>query len=401
MATAQRDDRWTTRYPGLGTGPIPVEPNISPEYFELEREKVFRRAWLNIGSAREIPEPGDYIVRDIEVLKTSLIIKRGGDSVIRGFHNVCKHRGNKLVRGCGGRAKGGFTCNFHGWTYDSAGRLAHVPDEEQFFDLNKCNYGLTPVATDLWNGFIFVNVDPEPRETLEQAMGEIGRQLKGYPFQSMEPVGRYTAEVKVNWKVFMVAFMECYHVPFLHRRTIPDCSTGRSNPLCHLLSVRLFDRHRSCSVYANPDHKPSQAELLAYKYGPTVIQGESAKNALPAGTNPEGHTNWAFDMNGFYPNLIIHVGNGFYYTLTFWPISASLTRWDVKLYMSPPKNAGERISQEFSKILTRDLYRKDLSTMENVQASLESGVLQHFPLSDQELLVRHSYKVIEDAVRAQ
>src|SRR5262245_7710305 len=294
-----------------------------------------------------------------------------------------------------------FVCGFHGWSYNTTGKLVHVPDEDQFFDFDKSDYPLSPVATDVLKGFIFVNLNPQPDETLIEAIGGLGAQLAGFPFEAMEPVGHYTTTVSVNWKVFMAAVLECYHVPFLHRKTLPDAATGKGNPLCHLLSVRLHGRNRSCSVYANHDHKPSPAELLAYKYGPTVISGEGAKATIPAGLNPDCHADWAFDMNGIFPNLIVHVGNGFYYTLVFWRLAVDQTRWGVKLYMSKPQNAGDKISQEFSKILTRDLYREDLSTVENVQGGLMSGALTNLPLSDQELTVRHTFRVVDDAVRAQ
>ncbi len=396
MDSAIQGKKWTLQYPELGTSPVPVEATISPGYFERERRNVFKCSWLNIATSSEIPEPGDYIVRELEILGTSVLLVRGKDGRVRGFHNVCKHRGNILAKACSGKVNS-FVCGFHGWAFDTTGTLVHVPDEDQFHDLNKSDFGLTPIEAAEWNGFVFASL--KPRETLGEALGEWGEQFAHYPFGEMRPVGHYTTSVRVNWKVFMVAFLECYHVPRLHRRIVPDAATGEQNPLCHLLSVRLQGRHRSCSVYGNPNHVPSPAEGLAFKYGPTVIQGEKAKSAKPNGVNPENNANWAFDMNGIFPNLILHVGNGFFYKLVFWPQAVDRTRWDVELYMSPASNAGERISQEFSKILTRDLYREDLSTVESIQTGLASGGLSHFPLSDQELLVRHTFRVIDDAVR--
>src|SRR5690348_5260708 len=127
---------WTAQYPELGTGPVPVEPCISPDYFELERERVFRRAWLNVCREEEIPNPGDFLVKDIAVVNASILLVRGKDGLIRAFHNVCRHRGNKLAwagdrQGSSCKA---FQCRFHGWTYQLDGRLASVPDENKFFD---------------------------------------------------------------------------------------------------------------------------------------------------------------------------------------------------------------------------------------------------------------------------
>ena len=88
---------WTEHYPELDTAPVSYENSISPEFFELEREAVFKRAWLNVGRVEQLPRKGGFFTKELPGLKTSLIIVRGMDDEIRAFHNVCRHRGNKLV----------------------------------------------------------------------------------------------------------------------------------------------------------------------------------------------------------------------------------------------------------------------------------------------------------------
>ncbi len=136
--------KWTLQYPELGTGPLPHEPNISPAYFEKEREKLFKRTWLLLCRDDEIPRPGSYVVKQMPILETSVLLVRGDDNVVRAFHNVCRHRGNKVVMGAGEKSgdSRGFMCGFHGWTYDLQGRLTHIVDEEDFFNLGKCALGL-------------------------------------------------------------------------------------------------------------------------------------------------------------------------------------------------------------------------------------------------------------------
>ncbi len=399
MKKVTSDKRWTTDYPELDTGPVPIEACVSEDYFELERKKIFKRSWLNVGRIDEFPEVGDFVVKDIAVLRTSILLVRGRDGVVRGFHNVCRHRGNMVVNKCSGSSRG-FACGFHGWTYDLEGRLAAVPDEDQFFDLEKSDHSLIPVATDVWEGFVFINLNPHPAESLEEWMGELGERLSGYPFDAMSRVAGYGADVKVNWKVFLDAFQETYHGAVVHRRLAPDASTSKENPYVHLIWVKLFERHHMASVYANPEHKPTPAETLAFKHGPTAVQGTAAKDPLPEGVNPSRSPNWAFDENVIFPNFFIAPANGWYFSYNFWPEAVDRTSWEVKLYMNPAKSAGESISQEFSKVLFRDLLREDLSTLEKVQKGLSSRVLTHMPLSDQEILVRHSYKVVEDFIAA-
>ena len=88
---------WTAQYPELGTGPISYEDSISPQFYELEREAIFRRTWLNIGRVEQVPKKGSYFTRELAVCDTSIVVVRGSDDTIRAFHNVCRHRGNKLV----------------------------------------------------------------------------------------------------------------------------------------------------------------------------------------------------------------------------------------------------------------------------------------------------------------
>src|SRR5258708_37710094 len=95
----------TPKYRELGTGPLSVEPYVSPSYFEREREAVFRNAWMLACHESELASPEDFVVKNVGVLRASIIVVKGKDGVIRGFHNVCRHRGNQLVTGpCRGHA---------------------------------------------------------------------------------------------------------------------------------------------------------------------------------------------------------------------------------------------------------------------------------------------------------
>ena len=88
---------WTEHYPQLGTGPVSFQDSISPEFYEDEREAVFKRCWLNVGRVEQLPRTGSYFTKELAVAKTSVIVVRGADGEIRAFHNICRHRGNKLV----------------------------------------------------------------------------------------------------------------------------------------------------------------------------------------------------------------------------------------------------------------------------------------------------------------
>ena len=213
-------------YPELGTEPISFDDSTSPEFYALEREAIFKRAWLNVGRVEDLPRTGSYFTKELEAAGTSIIVVRGHGGQVRAFHNICRHRGNKLVWGDYPRAETRgtcrqFTCKYHGWRYDLDGALAFVQQESEFFDLDKSDYGLVPVHCDIWAGFVFVNVDAEPRQSLREFLGPMITALEGYPFDAMTERYEFRADNESNWKLFADAFQEYYHVPILHPQQVP------------------------------------------------------------------------------------------------------------------------------------------------------------------------------------
>src|SRR5215469_11822155 len=184
---------WTQHYPELGTGVVSYEDSISPEHYQLERKAIFARTWLNVGRVEQLPRTGSYFTRELDAARTSVIVRRGTDGDVRAFHNICRHRGNKLVWNDYPREETAgtcrqFTCKYHGWRYGLDGDLTFVQQESEFFDLDKSDFGLVPVRCDVWEGFIFVNLDADDRTSLRDYLGEFAGGLAGYPFGQMTQV---------------------------------------------------------------------------------------------------------------------------------------------------------------------------------------------------------------------
>lgn len=400
MEPATNKPRWTTQYPELGTGPASIESYISPEYFELERERIFRRVWLNVGRVEEIPQAGDYFVQDLAVGNTSILVVRGQDGVVRAFHNVCKHRGNKLVwHGSGSCQK--LTCKFHGWTYAPDGQLVGVPEEEMFFDFEKKDYALTPVTTDICGGFIFIHLEPNPQETLQQYLGEVATVLREFPFAELPACYSYKAELKCNWRVARDSQLEAYHAKSLHARTIPDFFTNTENPAVHTLDVKLYHHHSMLSGYGNQNHAPTPVEALAARFG-AMLSAEATGSFLdrlpPQVLNPTRSPNWSFDLYYIFPNFHFLLFGGFCLTHYMWPITVDRSLWEARLYLPKAEDSAQWFSQEYTRCVTRDVWLEDGSTLENVQRGLTSGAITHSPLQDQEIMIRHANKVAEDFI---
>ena len=164
---------WTEHHPELGTGNVSFEDSISPEFFELERDAIFRRAWLNVGRIDDLPRKGTWFTKELVAARTSLLVVRDMDDQVRAFHNVCRHRGNKLVwirspredaAGVGRQ----FVCKYHGWRFGLDGGCTYVHQQDEFFDLDTDTLGLAPVHCEVWAGFVFVNLLREPTQTLRE-----------------------------------------------------------------------------------------------------------------------------------------------------------------------------------------------------------------------------------------
>ena len=133
---------WTAHYPELGTAPISYEDSISPEIHDLEREAIFKRSWLNVGRVEQLSRKGSYFTKELAFANTSVVIVRDMSGEVRAFHNICRHRGNKLVwtdfprEETSGNCRQ-FVCKYHGWKYELDGACSYVQQESEFFDLDK------------------------------------------------------------------------------------------------------------------------------------------------------------------------------------------------------------------------------------------------------------------------
>ena len=385
---------WTGRH-GLGSGPVDVSHILSAEAHEAERRDIFCRFWLNVGRVEEVPNPGDYVVKPIEIAHTEVLIVRGNDNGLRAFHNLCAHRANRVTRRFRGQAVR-FVCPFHHWTYDLDGRLLKVTDEDQFFDLDRSKLGLKPVALETWQGFLFVNLQTEPDQNLLSFLGEVAPRLDAYPFDALAHTAGYDVEVEANWKLSLDAFQEGYHVPFLHRRSAGRGYVDSERPFIHGLEFALYDYHRVASFPGGTAMQPTLLEQVAFQYGASVTSIEDAEaHAVPQGLNPTGAADWAFDLFVFFPNFMLFAFNGFCFTYNFWPKGLTRTLFEFNIYMPPPQNAGQRFAQELAVCGLRDTLMEDGPTLEAIQGNLLSGVKRDYILQDQEVLVRHSHHVFE------
>ncbi|VWX50018.1 SRPBCC family protein [Novosphingobium sp. 9U] len=397
-----------TEAAGLDKGPVSLEPYRSQAWFEREVEKVFKRAWLCLGRVERIKTPGDFFLEQIDVAKASVIITRTRAGEVRAFHNVCSHRSNKVVLENSGNASR-FVCRYHNWTYRNDGELIGVPDAANFFDLDKRKCGLTSIACDVWEGWIFINLQPEPEVTLEEFLGDYGEAFRGIPYPHAETSVLFVSRLRANWKVIADAFAETYHVPAIHPATIGTTFASNDNPFARPISANTWGPHRSFSTYGNPEYVPPEGAHVERLFYSNITTGNVLSAASLGDTetllshpaiNPTKSESWAVDVNWIFPNFQIDVSPGGFWTHHFWPVSQDETRWEARFYVPDAIDVWQRLQQEHYIARLGEVLLEDVGNTERTQEGIASGAKSDMPLQDAEVLIRHNLKQLHKWVEA-
>ena len=190
-----------------------LEPRhyTDPALWEAERQAIFRRSWQMLGPVAQVAEPGDYLA--VELAGWKLFVLRGKDGVMRGFHNVCRHRGARLLEEGAGRCQV-LRCPYHLWLYDQEGKLRKAPwfGDDPGFRVE--DWPLEPVSVAVWRGLLFVAI--EPAESLERQLGDLPEEVADRPIEGYTAVATERFVMKSNWKTYTDNFVEGYHIPGIH-----------------------------------------------------------------------------------------------------------------------------------------------------------------------------------------
>src|ERR1700722_11320403 len=228
---------------------VPVRNYLDREFLRLENERLWPRIWQMAGRVEQIPNVGDYLTYDIG--SQSIIVIRVAADIIKAFHNVCRHRGRRLLAECGSVTK--IRCPYHSWTGKldgSLSRILHREDWANCAEMSNEELHLFGVQVDTWSGFVFINMDPEC-ESLQAFLDPLPKYHDWYEWQNMRYSWQRKFTAKANWKTALEAFMESYHV-----------STGHSqvNAFIDALTISdVFGNHGRVSFpksrpFGHPSH---------------------------------------------------------------------------------------------------------------------------------------------------
>lgn len=350
----------------------------SEELTELEKEVLFRRHWQLACHVSDVPEKGSYITFDLAGDRA--IIMRGDDNEVRAFHNLCRHRGSRVLPKDHGRCKNVMVCPFHGWSYNLDGTLRRPYLPESLPPLDSKAFGLKPIEMEIWMGFVFIRLQPGTQGSVSDMFIRHIPEIDGYQTENMIPTSNqfWTQEIDVNWKAVRDVDNEGYHVPLAHPA------------LQDLYGPNYYDEpiingtSRSFATFTEP--KGRYWSVRAYK------------NLLPENSNlpPANRRAWLYI--GVFPNLVI----GFYPdSVMFYqefPLSAGNTVQRSAVYKHPNESRELRVSRYLSERIDRITFVEDTQLIKWTCEAMESSAFDGIILSDREFGVRSYHDELRSRV---
>ena len=409
--------------PKLGDRLIPKHRYLSSRYMQAEQASLWPRAWLLAGFQSDLVKPGDYFT--YEIGRESIVVVRQAAGEFRAFHNVCMHRGNRLVEPGFGNARA-FTCLFHGWRYGVDGALEEALDPESF--PQGCpseSLSLRPVRCEGWGGFVWINLDRDA-ESLADYLEIIPRHLDPYHFEEMKIVDDYTLEIDANWKTSMDAFHEAYHIYGTHPDTL-DVNDDVDVP------IDCYERHSRMLLklgVASPRH-PEYGEVTSsirehflasagidgdrFEGGAGDIRPAIAKSvretqgpAMGVDFSELDDSQLVDDFHySIFPNITLNIFGRSAWLFRHRPHASDPDKmyFDFFNLVRLPKADLPRAEHEF--LVARDdlrldpmggggeLLAQDTYNLPRIQRGMHSSGFSGLHLGDQEIRIRHFHSVLD------
>jgi len=336
-----------------------------PDFFEREKQAIFRTSWQVVCHLNDIPKPGDYY--SLDFLGQPLVVIRGDDGQPRSFFNVCRHRASRLLDGSKGHCGRRITCPYHAWTYALDGRLVGVPQRSSFVGLDLARHGLVPIEHEVLMGFIFVRLAPGLPSVREMAAPYID-ELAPYRMEELVPQGRATLRSRaVNWKNVGDNYSDGMHITVAHpglTRLFGDGYGIEAQPWIDKMWGRLRDVQSS-----------NWSERLYQKFLPKV-------DYLP----PDRQRLWTYFK--LWPNVAFDIYPDQIDFMQFLPVSPTETLIREIAYVHPDSRREMRATRYLNWRINRRVNLEDKKLIERVQEGMGSMSYTVGPLSNGEVCLR-------------
>lgn len=343
-----------------GSRPLEREFYTSADLFEEEMGRIFQGRWICALRESEIAAPGAY--KRVEIGAESVIVLRDTRGAVRAFHNVCRHRGARICEAEQGRLSKTIQCPYHAWTYGLDGELIGAPMMQGVEDFDRADYPLHPVATDLWEGFVFVHLGDDP-EPLDAWLGPMVGRFTRFNLPSLRSERRIEYDVAANWKLLFQNYSECLHCPSIH----PELSgrtpwTSGENDLTEGPFLGGF-------------------MLLTEKGGSITVSGDTC--ALPVGELPVEDYDRVYYYS-LFPNLLLSMHPDYVMFHTFWPQGVDRTHIVCEWLFNPDSRLTTDFRPDDAVEFWDRTNRQDWHVCELAQRGVASRAYTPGPYSPQE-----------------
>jgi carnitine monooxygenase subunit len=313
--------------------------------FEKERQNIFMSAWHVIGHTSELARPGDYVMTDI--FDQSVLAVCGRDGKVTAFHNVCRHRGNRLVEQRRGQAKGVIRCAYHSWCYGLDGSLRSAPRTERLVNFNVKENGIPPVRIEELGGFYYFNLDPTAPSMAELFPGADAEMKRVFPnLANYKLFDEQDVIVPANWKVVMDNSIEGYHFSL-------------SGP-CHVDLADLIDFG---------GYKLTQHDQWWTYQAPANLQAESAYGVpLTGERNPAE----SFFNIGLWPNNTFYTFPYSEFLASFLIIPLEAEKTLIRFGYYSDREQIPEVTRQCMEWMNKDLGPEDIRLNISVQKGLRS-----------------------------
>jgi len=250
-------------------------------FFDLERDTVFRNAWLVAGRSDQVKNPGDFVAGTLA--GEPYVIVRGEEGTLRAFFNVCRHHAAMVASGEG--CTQALVCPYHGWTYALDGHLLKAPELGAVKDFDRARFGLVPMHVAEWCGLVFVSMSDKPRE-LAPDLTELARRLQEMQIDKLQFVARRKYTLNCNWKVYVDNYLDGgYHVSYLHKGLAGQLDLDS-------YKTEIFDRYSIQSGAGAGGDNASGGADFAERIGDRVLYAWLYPNLMINRYGPMMDTNW-------------------------------------------------------------------------------------------------------------
>jgi choline monooxygenase len=323
------------RAPLAEASTIPAPWYVDSRIADLEARTVFSKSWQMVGRIEQVEKPGQFVTATIA--GEPIVVVRGSDNILRGFYNVCRHHAAAVMTEACGQASI-LHCPYHGWNYGLDGSLKGMPEFDGVKDFDRQKNGLVPVKAEIWEKFVFVNLDP-PASSLKDFLGGLVKRVAPLGVSQLHYFDTRTYDIACNWKVFVDNYLDGgYHVPHLHK--------GLS------------------SVLDYKEYTIENEDRYCLQSSPMVASDEDKAT----GATRKGDRAWYFWQ---YPNLMINCYEGYMDTNLVLPVDVDHCRVIFDFYFGDVSE-GRREYNDQSVAVGARVQDEDLGICEAVQRGLKS-----------------------------